>query len=136
MEITKRVGEMPWEVDQRLKCMIRKANIHLTDSQHHEWFIASLLPHLRIALSQRKIRTQAESLEIAMRLHEMPIQDASLEVQQILSQLQDQCLELQSFKKEKEARLEMCKEAWCLKCKSQGHDKDHCHVFANYITGG
>lgn len=25
---------------------------------------------------------------------------------------------------------------WCLKCKSHGHDKDHCLVFKNYIIGG
>ena len=46
-----RASEMPWELDQRLKCVIYEANIHFTDSQHHEWFISSLLPHLRIALS-------------------------------------------------------------------------------------
>ena len=41
---------MPWELDQRLKCVIGKANMHLTDGQHCVWFIASLLPHLRISL--------------------------------------------------------------------------------------
>jgi len=46
---------MPWELDQRLKCQIQEANMQLTDSQHHKWFIALLLPHLRIALSQQKI---------------------------------------------------------------------------------
>lgn len=30
----------------------------------------------------------------------------------------------------------MCEEVWCLKCKSQGHDKDHCLVFANYVARG
>lgn len=49
-EITMRASETPWELDQRLKCMTREANMHLIDSQRHEWFIASLLPHLRIAL--------------------------------------------------------------------------------------
>jgi len=54
-----------------------------TDGQHREWFVASLLPHLRVALSQQKIGTQAESMEIAMRLHETPMQDANLGVQKI-----------------------------------------------------
>jgi len=27
-------------------------------------------------------------------------------------------------------------EVWCIKCKGQGHDKDHCLVFANYLVGG
>lgn len=52
-----RVDVTPWELDQRLKCHIREANMQLTDSQHREWNIASLLPHLRIALSQQKIGT-------------------------------------------------------------------------------
>jgi len=50
-EITMTASETPWELDQILKCVIREANMQLTDSQHSEWFIASLLPHLRIALS-------------------------------------------------------------------------------------
>ena len=76
-------GETPWDLDQRLKCTIREANMNLTDGQHHEWFVASLVPHLRVALSQQKIGTQAEALEIAMRLHKTPMQDANMGVQQI-----------------------------------------------------
>ncbi len=34
------------------------------------------------------------------------------------------------------ARSEVCEEVWCLKCKSQGYDKDHFPVFANYVVGG
>lgn len=75
-------SEKPWELDQRLKCKIREANMNLIDG-HHEWFVASLLPHLRFALSQQKITTQTEALEIAIRLHEMPMKDLNLGVQQI-----------------------------------------------------
>ena len=74
-------GETPWELDQRLKCKIREANMNLTDGHHREWFVASLLPHLRVALSQQKITTQREALEIAMRLHETLMQDPNLGVQ-------------------------------------------------------
>ena len=73
-----RVDETPWELDQRLKFAICEANMKLTDGRHREWFIALLMPHLRIALSQQKIGTQAKSLEIFMRLHDTPIQDATL----------------------------------------------------------
>jgi len=55
--------------------------MNLTDRQHCEWFMASLLPHLKVALSQQKITTQAEALEIKMRLHEAPMQDLNLGVQ-------------------------------------------------------
>lgn len=45
-EITMLLGETPWELDQRLKCTIHKANMTLTDGQHCEWFVALLTPHL------------------------------------------------------------------------------------------
>ena len=69
-EIAMQSGEMPWELDQRLKCTIREANMNLIDGKHREWFVALLLSHLRSALPQQKITTQAEALEISMRLHE------------------------------------------------------------------
>ena len=76
------LGETPWDLDQRLKGMIHEANMTLTNAQHCTWFVASLTPHLRMALSQQKLSTQAKALEIAMRLHETPIQDPGLRVQQ------------------------------------------------------
>lgn len=63
-------GETPWDVDQRLKCTICEANMNLTDGKHHKWFVASVLPHLRVVLSQQNIGIWVEALEIVMRLHE------------------------------------------------------------------
>ena len=73
-------GETPWELDQRLKCTIREANMTLTNGQHRKWFVASLTLHLRNALSQQRLTTQAEALEITMRLDETPIKDPNLGV--------------------------------------------------------
>jgi len=108
----------------------------LTNAQHRAWFVASLTPHLRTVLSQQKLSTQAEALEMAMRLHETPIQDPGLGVQQLHVQLQNLCLEMQSLKQDRTPRPEACKEVWCIKCKGEGHDKDHCPVSANYLAGG
>lgn len=46
------------------------------------------------------------------------------------------CLEMQSLKQDRTPRLEACEEIWCIKCKGQGHDKDNCLVFMNYLVGG
>ena len=78
-EIMMLPGETPWDLDQRLKSMIREANMILMDAQHHTWFVESLTPHLRTALSQQKFSTHAEGLKMAMRLHETPIQDLGWE---------------------------------------------------------
>ena len=74
--------------------MIREANMTLADGKHNAWFVVSLTPHLRTTLSQQNLSTQAEALEMAMRLHETPIQDPSLGVQQIHMKLQNLCLEM------------------------------------------
>lgn len=50
-------------------------------------------------------------------------------------QLQNLCLEMQSLKQDKTPRPEAREEVWCIKCRGQGHDKDHCQVFANYLAG-
>lgn len=97
-EIAMLPGETPWDLDQRLKSTIRKANMTLTDRQNCTWFVASLTPHLRMALSQHKISTQAKALEIDMRLYMTSIPDPGLGVQQLHAQLQNLCLEVQSLK--------------------------------------
>lgn len=98
--------------------------------------MASLLPHLRSVLLQQKVTTQAKALEISMRLHETPMQDPNLGVQQIHMQLSNLCLKMQNLKQDRTVQLEVREEVWCLKRKSQGHDKDHCPVFTNYLLGG
>ena len=71
----------PWELDQRLKCIICEVNMTLTDRKHRKWFVASLKLHLWNALSQQRLTTQAKDLEVTMRLHENLIQDPNLGVQ-------------------------------------------------------
>lgn len=71
-----------------------------------------------------------------MRLHEIPIQDPGLGVYQIHVQLQNLCLEMKSLKQDRTTRPEVHEEVWCIKCKGQGHDKDHCPVFTNYLVAG
>jgi len=68
-------------MDQRIKCLLRQANLQISDEQHKEWYIASLLPLLRVPLSQLKIRSQARVLEITMKLEASPIQDINIGVQ-------------------------------------------------------
>lgn len=71
-----------------------------------------------------------------MRLHETPIQDPGFGFQQIHAQIQSLCLEMQSLKQDKVPQSEVHEEVWCIKCKGQGHDKDHCLTVPNYLVGG
>lgn len=66
-----------------------------------------------------------------------PIQDLGLGVQQIQAQVQNLCLEIQKLKQEQSTCSEVWEEVWCIKCRSQGHDKDHCLGSMNFVvTGG
>ncbi len=71
------LGETPSDLDQRLKGMIREANMTLTDGKHCAWFVASLILYLRMGMSQQKLSAQVEALEMVMILDETPIQDPS-----------------------------------------------------------
>lgn len=85
----------------------------IIDFQHRNWYIVSLLPHLRVSLSQQRIVAQTEALEIVRMLDASTIQDMNLGVKHIHSQLQSLHLELQSLKKGKEAQLEVhAEETW------------------------
>ena len=45
-----------------------RVSFKMSDVQHKEWFIVTLVPHIRQPLMQQNIVTQSTSLEIAMKL--------------------------------------------------------------------
>jgi hypothetical protein len=47
-------------------------SFHIPDEQHKEWFITALLPHIRVPMMKHKVSSQAEALEIAMKLEASP----------------------------------------------------------------
>jgi len=44
----------------------------ILDAQHKEWFIARLLPHICITLTQQKFPSHSEALETTMKLESSP----------------------------------------------------------------
>jgi hypothetical protein len=49
-EIKQKVVEPVWEFDQRFKTLTGHLSFHIPDEQNKEWFIVSLLPHIRVPL--------------------------------------------------------------------------------------
>lgn len=135
-EIQQNVNESTWDFDQTLKLLIRQGNMSIMDSQNRDCYMTSLLPHLIFPLSQQKIVTQEEAVEITMRLEASPVQDKNVGVQQIQPHLESMHMELQSLKIGKEAQPKVCVEVWCIKFKYKGHDKDHYPDYQNYLTRG
>lgn len=62
---------------------------------HNEWFIENLLLHIKIPLTQQKVTTKFEGLEIAMRLKSTPVGvENSTTMVQVQSQLAELTLQL------------------------------------------
>ena len=81
---------------------------------------------------QQKITSQAEAMEIGMKLEASPIAEASAGMTQIQNQLTQLTFQLQDIKKGKEVR----EEVWCTKCRTEGHSKEHCPMFVEYLVSG
>jgi hypothetical protein len=54
IEISQKLGESVWEIDQRFKHIKGKLQYVMTDMQHRYMFLKSLLPHLKYPLRKRK----------------------------------------------------------------------------------
>ena len=67
-----------------------------------------------------------------MKLEASPLQEASVGMAQIQSQLANLTLQLQDIKKEKEIR----EEVWSTKCRTKGHSKEHFPVYAECLAAG
>ena len=65
-----------------------------------------------------------------MKLKASLIGDTHAGVQQIWNQFANLTFELQDLKNGKETRSEV----WCTKCKAEGHYKDQCLVFKDYLA--
>jgi hypothetical protein len=67
-EIKKRIVEPVWEFDQIFKTLAGHLSFQIPYEKNKEWFITALLPHIRVPLMQQNIASQAEALEITMKL--------------------------------------------------------------------
>ena len=101
-------GESVWDFDQRFNVLLDQVSFTIGLEQHKEWFIATLLPHIRTPLMQQKVADQHEALEIAMKLETAPVEDNS-GIAQIQAQLAEMDLELRDMKKGKSIH----EEVWC-----------------------
>jgi len=84
-EIKQKPTESVWEFDQKFKTLLDHLSFDIGPQQRKEWFIATLLPHIRLPLMQQKVVDQAEALEVAMKLEASPLQEASAGMAQIQS---------------------------------------------------
>jgi hypothetical protein len=106
----------------------------IPDEQNKEWFNASLLPHIRVPLMQQNISLQSEALDIAMKLESTPMGESISGMSQILSQVTSLSLQVEDMKKDK--GKDKREDIWCVICRLEGHDKEHCPLFHEYLASG
>ena len=75
---------------------------------------------------------QDEALEMEMKLEASPLAETSTAMKNLQNQLANLMLQMHEIKKGKE----IAQELWCIKCKGQGHTKDNCPVFVEYLASG
>jgi hypothetical protein len=69
-----------------------------------------------------------------MKLEATPVGESSPGMSQILNQLTNLSLQVEDMKEDK--GKEKREDIWCIRCKSKGHDKEHCPLFNEYFPSG
>jgi hypothetical protein len=97
-EIKQKEGETIWDYDQQFKILLDRLTFQIQDVQHREWFIVGFLPHIRVPLTQQKVTTQAEAVEITMHLEATPGgTETSVGLAQVQSQLANLTIQLARY---------------------------------------
>jgi hypothetical protein len=69
-----------------------------------------------------------------MKLESTPMGESNLGMSQILSQLTRLSLQVKDMKKDK--GKDKREDIWCIRCKSESHDKEYCLMFNEYLAFG
>jgi hypothetical protein len=67
-----------------------------------------------------------------MKLESAPMGESSSGMSQILSQLTSLSLQVKDMKKDKGKNKR--EDIWCIRCNSEGHDKENCPLFHKYLA--
>ena len=103
-EIQQIIGNSIQEYDHRFKILLERLIFQILDVQNHEWCIMGLLPHIIVPLTQQKVGTQSDALEITIILEAIPRSEASLRMLQVQTQLAMMTVQLHQLSTCKEVR--------------------------------
>ena len=93
-EIKQYHNELVWDFDQQFKMLMDKGRFRMSDVQHKEWIITTLMPHIRMPLLQENIATKNQAMEIAMKLEASPVSETRMGINQIQLQLVSLAIQL------------------------------------------
>jgi hypothetical protein len=129
IEVRKKPGESIWDIDQKFKTLKGKLKYPISDMHHRQLFINSLLPHF--PLRQQKFQNQVEALRVAMQLEENQYKKTYPTIQELKEDLKNLTVQLNQNKSREKREV-----VWCTLCRSEGHHKNECLKFAQYLGVG
>jgi hypothetical protein len=131
IEVRQKPGESVWDIDQKFKTLKGKLKYPISDMQHRQLFINSLLPHFKYPLRQQKFQTQAEALQAAMQLEENQYKQTDPTIEELKEDLKNLTVQLNQNKSREKREA-----VWCTLCRSEGHHKNECLTFVQYLGVG
>jgi hypothetical protein len=131
IEIKQNLGESVWEIDQKFKRLKGKLKYPITDMQHRKLFINSLLPHFKYPLRKQKFQTQDEALQESLQLEENQYKHTDPTIEELREDLNNMTFKLNQNKGKEKREV-----VWCTLCRTEGHHKNECPTFAQYLGAG
>jgi hypothetical protein len=111
IKIRQKPGDSFWEIDQRFKHLKGKLKYSITDMQHSQLFVNSLLPHLKYPLRQQKFQTQAKALQATLQLEENQYQQIDLAIEELKEDMKNLTFQLNRNKGKEKREV-----VWCMLC--------------------
>jgi hypothetical protein len=128
IEIRKKLGDYVWQIDEWFKHLKGKLKYAMTNMQHRHLFVNSLLQHLKYPLRQQKFQTHVEALQAALHLEENQYQKSNPTIEEQKEDLKNLTFQLNQNKGKEKREV-----VWCTTCRTQGHHKNECPTFTQYM---
>ena len=101
----------------------------MTNMQHRHPFVNSLLACLKYPLRQQKFQTQVAALQASLQLEENQYQKTDPTIEELKEDLKNLTFQLNQNKGKEKIEV-----VWCTTCSTEGHHKNECPTFAQYMA--
>jgi hypothetical protein len=131
IEVRQKPGESVWDIDHKFNTLKGKLKYPISDMQNRELFINSLLLDFKYPLRQQKFQNQVEALQEAMQLEENQYKQTDPSIEELKDNLKNLKVQLNQNKSREKREA-----VWCTLCRSEGHHKNECSTFVQYMGVG
>jgi hypothetical protein len=108
-----------------------KLKYFMMDMKHKHLFVNSLLPHLKYPLRWKKFQMQVEALQESLQFEENQYQKIDPTIEELKEDMKNLTFQL-NHNRGKEKR----EFVWCTTCRIEGHHKNECVTFSQYMEIG